>query len=230
MTSNQQKIIEKEIIRYSPEISRYKTLVGTFGLISPKTGCQIYHLDFPNSLLEDLYETNIRINNEGRIIQEKYMEIAQRNEENTNPRFDQPSTNLGFTGPLVTEEQQMNELQNSGSQKQKEKESKQLSRNFPSNNQEDLPDSSIYPDTPPEQTIAQENFTERERQQIQSAILLQGNLNSVYDIGTLDWDRHPINDIYGRSPLETHQSGYKYDFIQQLSSIFGETSCTSRQE
>ncbi|KAA6395132.1 MAG: hypothetical protein EZS28_009340 [Streblomastix strix] len=186
MTSNQQKIIEKEIIRYDPEISSYKTLVGTFGLISPKAGCQIYRLDFPNSLLEDLYETNIRINNEGRLIQEKYMEIAQRNEENANPRFDQPSTNLRFTGPVVTEEQQMNQLQNSGSQKQKEKESKQLSMNFPSNNQEDLPDSAIYPDAPPEQTIFQENFTERERQQIQSAILLQGNLNSVYDIGTLD--------------------------------------------
>jgi hypothetical protein len=37
------------------------------------------------------------------------------------------------------------------------------------------------------------------------------NLNTVYDIGALDWGRPPINDIYGRHPFETYATGYKYD-------------------
>jgi hypothetical protein len=42
-------------------------------------------------------------------------------------------------------------------------------------------------------------------------ILASENLNTVYDIGALDWGRPPINDTYGRSPFITHETGYKYD-------------------
>jgi hypothetical protein len=38
-------------------------------------------------------------------------------------------------------------------------------------------------------------------------------LNTVYDIGALDWGRPPINDIYNRNPFETHKTGYKYDAL-----------------
>ncbi|KAA6381474.1 MAG: hypothetical protein EZS28_023000 [Streblomastix strix] len=104
----------------------------------------------------------------------------------------------------------MNELLNFG-QQQKQKVSKQLEKDYPINNQEIHPDSVLEPDIQLEQTIAQENFTDREHQKLQSDVLSESNLNTVCDIGALDWSEPPINDIYGRSPFETYKAGYKYE-------------------
>ncbi|KAA6392382.1 MAG: hypothetical protein EZS28_012089 [Streblomastix strix] len=60
---------------------------------------------------------------------------------------------------------------------------------------EDLPNSAVYPDIPPKSLLQKEN------------------LNTINDIGVLDWNRPPINDIYSRSPFETYQTGYKYDLF-----------------
>ncbi|KAA6402651.1 MAG: hypothetical protein EZS28_001829 [Streblomastix strix] len=114
---------------------------------------------------------------------------------------------------VVTEEQQLNQLFNFGSHRQKEKESQSLNQQFPIESQEDLGQSSMFQDQPPEITVAQEKLTEKQRQVIQKDILKSENLNTVYDIGALDWCRPPINDIYNRNPFETHKTGYKYDAL-----------------
>ncbi|KAA6381072.1 MAG: hypothetical protein EZS28_023401 [Streblomastix strix] len=69
----------------------------------------------------------------------------------------------------------------------------------------------MFDDLTPEFTVAEEKLTEAQRQKIESDIISQRNLNIIYDIGALDWGRLSINDIYGRQPFETYDSGYKYD-------------------
>ncbi|KAA6389097.1 MAG: hypothetical protein EZS28_015381 [Streblomastix strix] len=141
------------------------------------------------------------------------MENAGRYEENINARIDQPSMNLGSRRPVVTEEQQLNELLNFGIHRQKEKESQSLNQQFPSESQEDLGQSSMFQYQPPEITVAQEKLTEKQRLAIQKDNLKSENQNTVYEIGALDWGRPPINDIYNRNPFETHKIGYKYDAL-----------------
>ncbi|KAA6353881.1 MAG: hypothetical protein EZS28_050592 [Streblomastix strix] len=119
--------------------------------------------------------------------------------------------NLGNRGPVVTQEEQLNEQLNFGSQKQKEKIVNELNKEYPTDNDEPLPDSSFVSEIAGDQSLAQEKLTDEQRQQMQSDILAANNLSTVYDIGALDWGRPPINDIYGRSPFETYKAGYKYD-------------------
>ncbi|KAA6394891.1 MAG: hypothetical protein EZS28_009578 [Streblomastix strix] len=172
---------------------------------------QVYTEFFPKSLLSDLYETTFRVNEEGRLMEQKYIENAQSYKDNINARLNQPQMDLGQRGPVVTQEEQLNELLNFGSQKQKEQVTKELDKEYPTENQEDLPDSAIVSEMAGEQSLAQEKLTDDQRQQMQSDILAANNLSTVYDIGALDWGRPPINDIYGRSPFETYKAGYKYN-------------------
>ncbi|KAA6390103.1 MAG: hypothetical protein EZS28_014366, partial [Streblomastix strix] len=162
MTSVDKRNIEDEIMRVDPSIRPVDAMAGVLGLTDHKARRLVYRLGFPNSLLQDLYETDLRVNNEGRLIQEKYVENAGRYEENINARIDQPSMNLGSRRPVVTEEQQLNELLNFGSPRQKEKESQSLNQQFPTESQEDLGQSSMFQDQPPEITVAQEKLTEKQ--------------------------------------------------------------------
>ncbi|KAA6313233.1 MAG: hypothetical protein EZS28_055791, partial [Streblomastix strix] len=101
---------------------------------------------------------------------------------------------------------------NEGSPRQKQILSKQLDSEFANQEQAtDLGQSSFIDDVSPEYTLAQEKLSEAQRQQIEADIISSMNLNTVYDIGALDWGRPPINDIQGRQPFETYASGYKYD-------------------
>ncbi|KAA6399925.1 MAG: hypothetical protein EZS28_004542 [Streblomastix strix] len=118
---------------------------------------------------------------------------------------------LRSKGPVVTQEEQLNELLNYGSQKQKEQVTKELNKEYPTDNDELHPDSAYVSEIAGEQSLAQEKLTDEQLQQIQSEMLAANYLNTVYDIGALDWGRPPINDIYGRSPFETYKAGYKYE-------------------
>ncbi|KAA6394637.1 MAG: hypothetical protein EZS28_009833 [Streblomastix strix] len=101
---------------------------------------------------------------------------------------------------------------NEGSPRQKQFLNRQLDSEFANQQQaSELPQSSVFDDIPPEFTVAQERLSEEQQRQIESDIIQSVNLNTVYDIGALDWGRPPINDIYGRKPFETYATGYKYD-------------------
>ncbi|KAA6365349.1 MAG: hypothetical protein EZS28_039126 [Streblomastix strix] len=212
ITQAEQQVIENEIRRLDPSITAAEAHAGVFAISNPAARRRIYTEGFPNSLLQELYETNIRINNEGKLTEEKYMENVRRYDQNINSRLAQASMNLGSNQPVITPEQQLNEQMNEGSPRQKQLLSRQLDFEFANQQQaSELPQSSVFDDIPPEFTVAQERLSEEQQRQIESDIISSVILNTVYDIGALDWGRPPINDIYGRKPFETYDTAYKYD-------------------
>ncbi|KAA6391661.1 MAG: hypothetical protein EZS28_012814 [Streblomastix strix] len=216
MTTADKCAIEEEIIRAKQSIRPVDAFAGEYGLKDRKARRIVFGARFPNSLLQDLYETEFRVIREGKQKQEKFVESTGRFEENINVRTDQPSMNLGSRKQIRTEEQQLNDIMNFGNPRQNQKENQQLNLLYPAEAQEDLGQSSILQNQPPEQTVTQEKITERQRQAIQKDIHKQENLNTVYGIGALDWCRLPVNDIYIRNPFETHKTGYKYDALTNI--------------
>ncbi|KAA6370023.1 MAG: hypothetical protein EZS28_034451 [Streblomastix strix] len=84
ITQKEQQVIENEIRRMYPTITAAEAHGGVFAISNQAERKRIYTEGFPNSLLQQLYETKIRINNEGKLIGEKYMENNQRYDENIN--------------------------------------------------------------------------------------------------------------------------------------------------
>ncbi|KAA6380945.1 MAG: hypothetical protein EZS28_023528 [Streblomastix strix] len=211
MSSKEQQKIQQEIIRYDDQISPFEAKLGVLGIIDDTAKRKIYGADFPYSLQQELLETNIRINNEGKLTFDNYIDNTQRYSSNINKGLNEPSMDLGSRSPPITKEQQRNELMNEGSYRQKQSISRQLNDEFANQQQaSSLPQSSVF-DEPPEFPLAQENLSEEQQRQIEADMIASMNLNTVYDIGALDWGRPPINDIYGRHPFETYATGYKYD-------------------
>ncbi|KAA6365281.1 MAG: hypothetical protein EZS28_039192 [Streblomastix strix] len=211
MSSKQQEKIQQEILRYDDQISPFEAKLGVLGLIDDTQKPKIYGGNFPYSLQQDLLETNIRINNEGKLIFDNYIDNTQRYSSNINKGLNEPSMNLGSRSPVFTQEQQLNEMMNEGSQRQKQILSRQLDSEFANQQQAtSLPQSSML-DEPPEISLGQEKLSEEQQRQIEAEMISSMNLNTVYDIGALDWGRPPINDAYGRHPFETYATGYKYD-------------------
>ncbi|KAA6398072.1 MAG: hypothetical protein EZS28_006400 [Streblomastix strix] len=196
MTTAEKRAIDEEIVRTYSRIRWNEAFAAVHGLTDSKTRRLVFDPGIPNSLLQNIYETELKITKEGKIIQEKYVENASGYEENINARIDQPSMNFGSRSSVITQEQSMNQLLNYGSPRQKEKESQSLNQQYPSEQQEDLGQTSMFQDQPPE---------------ITKDILKSENLNTVYDIGALDRGRPPINDIYSRNTFETHKTSYKFD-------------------
>ncbi|KAA6358168.1 MAG: hypothetical protein EZS28_046305, partial [Streblomastix strix] len=207
ITQAEQQVIENEIRRMDPLITAAEAHGGVFAISNPAARRRVYTEGFPNSLLQELYETNIRINNEGKLIGEKYMENVQRYDQNINSRLAQASMNLGSRSPVITDEQQLNQLMNEGSLRQKQILNRQLDIEFANKSQATDPgQSSVIDDVQPDYTLAQEKLSEAQQQQIEADIISSVNLNTAYDIGALDWGRPPINDIYGRKPFETYDT------------------------
>ncbi|KAA6389348.1 MAG: hypothetical protein EZS28_015126 [Streblomastix strix] len=212
ITQAEQQVIENEIRRMDPSITAAEAHGGVFAISNPAARRRIYTEGFPNSLLQELYETEIRINNEGKLIGEKYMENVQRYDQNINSRLAYASINLGSSQLVIIPEQQLNELMNEGSPRQKQFLNRQLDSEFANQSQAtDMGQSSMMDDIPLEFTLAQEKLSEAQQLQIEADIILSVDLNIVYNIGALDWGRPPINDVYGRKPFETYDIGYKYD-------------------
>ncbi|KAA6374066.1 MAG: hypothetical protein EZS28_030408 [Streblomastix strix] len=195
ITQAEQQIIEDEIRRMDTSITAAEAHGGVLAISNPAARRRIYTEGFHKCLLQELYETNIRINNEGKLIGEKYMENIQRYDQNINSGLAQAFTNLRSNQLVITPEQQLNELMNEVSPKQKQFLNRQLDSEFANQ----------------KYTLAQEKLSETQQQQKEADIISSMNLNTVHDIGALDWGRSPINDIYGRKPFETYDTGYKYD-------------------
>ncbi|KAA6389497.1 MAG: hypothetical protein EZS28_014977 [Streblomastix strix] len=212
MNRKQEEKIQQEIMRYDNEIQPIEAKLGVLGIIDDTQKRKIYGGDFPYSLQQQLLETSIRISKEGRLILENYIDSTQRYTQNINKKLDQPTMNLGSKSPPITEEQQRNELMNEGSQRQQQILSRQLIDEFANQEQgSDLGQLSFVDDVSTEYTLAQEKLNDAQRQEMEADYIALLNLNTIYDIGALDWGRSPVNDIYGRQPFETYASGYKYD-------------------
>ncbi|KAA6399241.1 MAG: hypothetical protein EZS28_005229 [Streblomastix strix] len=95
ITQKEQQIIEDEIRRMDPTITAAEAHAGVFAISNRAVRRRVYGEGFPNSLLQELYETNIRVNRESMLIEEKYLESNKRCTENINARSVEPSMNLG---------------------------------------------------------------------------------------------------------------------------------------
>ncbi|KAA6377506.1 MAG: hypothetical protein EZS28_026966, partial [Streblomastix strix] len=166
MTSKQQEKIQQQILSYDDQIAPIEAKFGVLGLIDDTAKRKIYGGDFPYSLQQELLETNIRINNEGRLTFDNYIDNTQRYSSNINKGLDEPSMNLGSRSPVITQEQQLNELMNEGSYRQRQFLSRQLNDEFANQQQAtELPQSSVF-DEPPEFTLAQENLSEQQENKL----------------------------------------------------------------
>ncbi|KAA6363893.1 MAG: hypothetical protein EZS28_040580 [Streblomastix strix] len=170
-----------------PDILKSRAHLGLIGFIEDIPNRKIYGGDFPYSLQQEFLETNIRINNEGKIKFDNNIDNTKRYTENNNNRLDQPSMNLGSKSPPISEEQQRNELMNEGSQRQKQILSRYLNDEFANQEQvTNLEQSSFIDDVQPEFTLAQEKLIEALQQEIEADNIALLNLNTIYDIGDLD--------------------------------------------
>ncbi|KAA6376361.1 MAG: hypothetical protein EZS28_028112 [Streblomastix strix] len=78
----EQQIIEDKIRHKHPQIQAAEAHGGVFAISNTAAKRRIYTEGFLNSLLQELYETNIRINDESKLIGEKYMENIQGYDQN----------------------------------------------------------------------------------------------------------------------------------------------------
>ncbi|KAA6404254.1 MAG: hypothetical protein EZS28_000212 [Streblomastix strix] len=97
-------------MRIDPEITPHDAYIGIQGLLYEAPKRQVYGGDFAYSLQQDLLEISIRIINESKLILENYIDSTHRYTENINSRYNQPSMDLGSRNPVITEEQQLNEI------------------------------------------------------------------------------------------------------------------------
>ncbi|KAA6378651.1 MAG: hypothetical protein EZS28_025822 [Streblomastix strix] len=89
----------------------------------------------------------------------------------------------------ITEEQQQNYQMNQGSPRLKQSICRYLNDEFANQEQAtDLAQSSQI-DVPPEISLAQEKLNEAQQQKIEADSIALLNLNTVYDIGALDWEQ-----------------------------------------
>ncbi|KAA6402664.1 MAG: hypothetical protein EZS28_001810 [Streblomastix strix] len=82
ITQKEQQIIEDEIRRTDPTITAAHAHAGVLAISNSAARRRLYGEVFPNSLLQELYEINIRINNENKFVGAKNMEKTQRYELN----------------------------------------------------------------------------------------------------------------------------------------------------
>ncbi|KAA6373473.1 MAG: hypothetical protein EZS28_030999 [Streblomastix strix] len=69
MTTAEKRAIEEEIVRTNSGIGRNDAFAGVLGLTDSKACRLVFGPGFPNSLLQDLYETELRLTKEGKVIQ-----------------------------------------------------------------------------------------------------------------------------------------------------------------
>ncbi|KAA6353582.1 MAG: hypothetical protein EZS28_050891, partial [Streblomastix strix] len=144
------QFIEEEICHLDAKNSAAEAHVSEFATTNPAAKRRICTKRFLNSLLQELYKTNIRINNERKLVGEKYKDNVQRYDQNINARLIEPSMNLRSNSPVFIEEQQINALMNVGSPRQKQFLSRQVDSEFANQSQAgDLRQSSFFDDVPP---------------------------------------------------------------------------------
>ncbi|KAA6390906.1 MAG: hypothetical protein EZS28_013564 [Streblomastix strix] len=209
MSVAQMKDIQNQIRAYDTRISDDDAYVGVHSLLTRTGRRGIYGTGFTDEMAKDYIELELRANAEGKLITQQY--LGTEDKYNVNAGINQPAMDLGSRAPVITEEQINNEIMNDGSQKEKEKENHRLALEYPTQDQEDLPNSALKEDEAPQYTLEQEYDDEARQQQLLKSIIAAENLTTVYDIGALDWGRPPVNDTYGRQPFITHKTGYKYD-------------------
>ncbi|KAA6378365.1 MAG: hypothetical protein EZS28_026110, partial [Streblomastix strix] len=217
-TIQKQRIIDK-IRTTDPSLTQKEATVGLLGLTNKTMNRQTYGQYFGEDLRSEFLENVLMINNEGKLVTEKFIENSQRYEQNPNARLAEQSMQLGRFLPVLSPEQLNNEIMYSGSQKQKEKENQRIDDIYDIQSQQDLGQSSSFEDQPPTMPLMQEKLIEKQQQAIEKDLVSQENLAQIYDIGSLDWGRMPVNDQFNRQQFKTQKTGYQMNADGSISAI-----------
>ncbi|KAA6379979.1 MAG: hypothetical protein EZS28_024493 [Streblomastix strix] len=209
MSTRQKQQIADQINAADPEISKREALIGVLGLTNKTMNRRVYGPLFGEDLRAEFFENAIMLNNEGKLITEKFVENSQRYDQNPNARLDQPSMYLGRSSPGLSPEYINNEIMYSGSYKQKEKENQRIDDIYDIQTQQDLGQSSILEDIQPSMPLMQEKLIEKQQQAIEKDLAQKENLAQIYDVGALDWGRMPVNDQFNRQQFKTQNIGYQ---------------------
>ncbi|KAA6394511.1 MAG: hypothetical protein EZS28_009962 [Streblomastix strix] len=78
---------------------------------------------------------------------------------------------------------------------------------------------SFFEDQPTTIPSAQEILIEKQQQAVEKALAQKENLAQVYDPGSLDWERMPVNDQYSRQQFKTQKTGNQMNSDGSLSAI-----------
>ncbi|KAA6359243.1 MAG: hypothetical protein EZS28_045230 [Streblomastix strix] len=217
MSARQKQQIINQIRAIDPSITQLEGSAGVIGLTNKTRNREVYGPLFREDLRQEFFENALMLNNEGKLVTQKFIENSQR--YNQNDRLAEPSMQLGSTSPMLSQEQINNEIMNFGSQKQKEKENQRIDDIYGIQTQQDLGQSSFFEDQPPTMPLMQEILIEKQQYAIEKALAQQENLAQVYDLGSLDWERMPVNDQFNRQQFKTQKTGYQMNADGSLSAI-----------
>ncbi|KAA6379390.1 MAG: hypothetical protein EZS28_025085 [Streblomastix strix] len=213
-----QRIIDK-IRTTDPSLTQNEATVGVLGLTNKTMNRQSYGQYFGEELRNEFFENAMMLNNEGKLVTEKFIENSQRYEQNPNARLAEPSMQLGRFSPGLSPEQLNNEIMYSGSYKQKEKENQRIDDIYDIQTLQDLGQSSSFEDQPPTMPLMQEKLIEKQQQAIEKDLAQKENLAQIYDVGAMDWGRMPVNDEFNRSQFKTQKTGYQMNADGSISAV-----------
>ncbi|KAA6335744.1 MAG: hypothetical protein EZS28_052935, partial [Streblomastix strix] len=196
---------------------KHQGSAGIIGLTNKTRNREVYGPLFAEDLRQEFFENALMLNNEGKLFTQKFIENSQR--YNQNDRLAEQSMQLGNTSPVLSPEQINNDIMHFGSQKQKEKENQRIDDVYGIQTQDEYGQSSMFEDQPPTMPLIQEILIEKQQQAIEKAPAQQENLAQVYDPGSLDWGRMPVNDLFNRQQFKTQKTGYQMNADGSLSAI-----------
>ncbi|KAA6381240.1 MAG: hypothetical protein EZS28_023232 [Streblomastix strix] len=217
MSARQKQQIINKIRAIDPSITQLEGSAGVIGLTNKTRNREVYGPLFAEDLRQEFFENALMLNNEGKLVIQKYIENSQR--YNQNNRLVEPSMQLGSTSPVLSPEQINNDIMHFGSQKQKEEENQSLDDIYGIQTQDEYGQSSMFEDQPPTMLLMQEILIEKQQQAIEKALAQQENLAQVYDPGSLDWGRMPVNNLFNRQQFKTQKTGYQMNADGSLSAI-----------
>ncbi|KAA6382460.1 MAG: hypothetical protein EZS28_022012 [Streblomastix strix] len=213
-----QRIVNK-IRAIDPSITQKEGTIGLIGLTNKTLNRQSYGQYFGEDFRTEFFENGMMLNNEGKLVTEKFVENSQRHTQNINNRLAEPSMQLGRQSPGLSPEYINNGIMYSGSYKQKEKENQRIDDIYDIQTQPDFGQSSVLEDIQPTMPLMQEKLLEKQQQAIEKDLAQKENLAQIYDVGAMDWGRMPVNDEFNRSQFKTQKTGYQMNADGSISAI-----------
>ncbi|KAA6392425.1 MAG: hypothetical protein EZS28_012047 [Streblomastix strix] len=111
MSTRQKQQIADQINATDPKISKHEALVGVLGLTNKTMNRRVYGPLFGEELRAEYFENTIMLNNEGKLITEKFVKNSQRYDQNLSARLDQPSMQLGRFSPDLGQSSVLEDIQ-----------------------------------------------------------------------------------------------------------------------
>ncbi|KAA6358659.1 MAG: hypothetical protein EZS28_045814 [Streblomastix strix] len=99
MSAAQKQQIINKVRAIDPSITQLEGAAGVIGLTTKTRSIEVYGPLFDEDFRQEFFENAIMLNNEGKLVIQKFVENSQRYEQNPNARLAEPSMQLGNTSP-----------------------------------------------------------------------------------------------------------------------------------